>query len=296
MVSPSPRQRFVQCNSREPRGELRALLELIEMRERIDVRLLHHVFRVGLVLDDGARHSIDALVMTPHQDFEKGGVAFTDPRNDLGIRRAGCYQQSFHASLESLASRSVASSPFVTFGGPSTPFRHGGVLMNTDRLTAAWWALRVGLGAAAFLAGLDKFFNILADWPAYLSPLAAQILPMSASSFMHIVGIVEMVVGAVILAGYTQLGGYVAAIWLLAIAVNLVTSGHYFDVAVRDVAMSIAAFTLARLTEAGVGAEARTRVSTQLSTAVAVLLCIGGTAAVLSAAAQQAQTAEADRR
>jgi hypothetical protein len=126
--------------------------------------------------------------------------------------------------------------------------------MNTDRLTAAWWALRVGLGGAAFLAGLDKFFNILADWPAYLSPIAANLLPFSAATFMYIVGGIEMIVGAVILSGLTQLGGYVAAAWLVAIAINLVTTGRYFDVAVRDVEMAIAAFTLARLTEAGVGA------------------------------------------
>lgn len=126
----------------------------------------------------------------------------------------------------------------------------------TDRLTTPWWALRVALGAAAFLAGLDKFFNLLANWPAYLSPLAAGLLPMSPSSFMHLVGIVEMAVGAVILTGYTRLGGYVAAAWLAGIAVNLVATGQYFDIAVRDVAMAIAAFTLARLTEAGVGAEA----------------------------------------
>jgi hypothetical protein len=126
--------------------------------------------------------------------------------------------------------------------------------MNTNRLTAAWWALRIGLGGAAFLAGLDKFFNLLAFWPAYLSPLAAGALPMSAPTFMHVIGIIEMAVGLAILGGLTQLGGYVAAIWLLGIALNLVTTGHYFDVAVRDVEMAIAAFTLARLTEAGVGA------------------------------------------
>jgi hypothetical protein len=73
---------------------------------------------------------------------------------------------------------------------------------------------------------------------------------------MHLVGVIEMVVGAAILAGLTRLGGYVAAAWLTAIAINLVTTGHYFDIAVRDVAMAIAAFTLARLTEAGVGATA----------------------------------------
>jgi uncharacterized membrane protein YphA (DoxX/SURF4 family) len=128
--------------------------------------------------------------------------------------------------------------------------------MNLKTLTTPWWALRAGLGATAFLAGLDKFFNLLADWPAYLSPLAAHLLPMSASSFMHIVGVIEMIVGAAILAGVTRFGGYVAAAWLTGIAINLVTTGHYFDVAVRDVEMAIAAFTLARLTEAGVGVEA----------------------------------------
>src|SRR5215813_13807888 len=125
--------------------------------------------------------------------------------------------------------------------------------MNLERLTTPWWALRAALGAAAFLAGLDKYFNLLADWPGYLSPLAAGLLPFDVSTFMHLIGIIEMAVGVVILAGYTRLGGYVAAAWLAGIAVNLVFTGRYFDVAVRDAAMAIAAFTLARLTEAGVG-------------------------------------------
>ena len=128
--------------------------------------------------------------------------------------------------------------------------------MNIERLTTPWWSLRVGIGAAAFLAGLDKFFNLLANWPAYLSPICAQILPLSPSSFMHVIGGVEMLVGLVILAGYTRLGGYVAAIWLVGIAANLVTTGQYFDVAVRDVIMAIASFTLARLTEARASEEA----------------------------------------
>ena len=133
--------------------------------------------------------------------------------------------------------------------------------MNLERLTTPWWALRAVLGAAAFLAGLDKFFNLLADWPAYLSPLATHVMPMSAPALMHIVGVIEMVVGAAILVGFTQLGGYIAAIWLLCIAVNLVTTGRYFDVAVRDVALAVSAFTLARLTEAGVGVTESTAVS-----------------------------------
>jgi uncharacterized membrane protein YphA (DoxX/SURF4 family) len=124
--------------------------------------------------------------------------------------------------------------------------------MNLERLTTPWWALRVGLGAAAFLAGLDKFFNLLADWPAYLSPIAAHLVPMSPDAFMRVVGLIEMVVGASILAGFTELGGYVAAVWLLCIALNLVATGKYFDIAVRDVGLAISAFTLARLTEAGI--------------------------------------------
>jgi len=127
--------------------------------------------------------------------------------------------------------------------------------MKTDRLITPWWALRIGLGGAAFLAGLDKYFNILADWTAYLSLLAAHALPFSAATFMHIVGVIEMAVGLAILGGLTEIGAYVASAWLLAIAVNLVTTGHYFDVAVRDVEMAIAAFTLARLTAAGVAVE-----------------------------------------
>ena len=59
--------------------------------------------------------------------------------------------------------------------------------MNIERLTTPWWALRVALGASAFLAGLDKFFNLLANWPGYLSPIAAQMLPLSPSSFMHVI-------------------------------------------------------------------------------------------------------------
>ncbi len=117
------------------------------------------------------------------------------------------------------------------------------------KLEIAWWAMRIGLGAAAFLAGLDKFFDVLANWEMYLSPLAQRVLPVSPETFMHVAGVVEMVVGLSILTRWTRLGAYVAAAWLLAIAVNLVTAGTFFDIAVRDVEMALGAFTLASLTE-----------------------------------------------
>ena len=116
------------------------------------------------------------------------------------------------------------------------------------RLNTAWIALRFALGLTATLAGLDKFFNLLADWGTYVSPLAAQLLPFSTGTFMGIVGVVEIAVGLAILTGWTRIGAYAAAAWLLGVAVNLAAAG-YLDVAVRDVVMAIAAFTLAKLTE-----------------------------------------------
>ncbi|HEY7096415.1 MAG TPA: hypothetical protein VH437_06815 [Terriglobales bacterium] len=118
-----------------------------------------------------------------------------------------------------------------------------------SRLDQAWWMLRIGLGVGPFLAGLDKFFNLLTNWTAYISPLALKMLPFSAQTFMHIVGVIEMIVGLAILTKWTRLGSYVAAAWLLAIALNLVSTGTFFDIAVRDVEMALAAFVLARMTE-----------------------------------------------
>jgi len=120
----------------------------------------------------------------------------------------------------------------------------------SHRLDAPRMALRIGLGLAAFLAGLDKFVGLLADWPGYLAPVIASALPVSPATFMHVVGVVEMAVGAAILTRWPREGGWVAMVWLLAIACNLVLTGRFFDVAVRDVEMAIAAFALVRLTEA----------------------------------------------
>ena len=123
--------------------------------------------------------------------------------------------------------------------------------MMRKELESAWWMLRVGFGAAPALAGLDKIFrtNLLADWPAYISPLATPVLPVSGETFMQVIGVVELAVGLMVLTMATRLGAYIAAGWLVAIAFNLVTTGHYFDVAVRDLLMAVAAYTLARLTE-----------------------------------------------
>lgn len=130
-----------------------------------------------------------------------------------------------------------------------------------SRLSSAWWVLRIGLGATTFLAGLDKFFNLLTNWSMYLSPLAERFLPISPDLFMHLGGVVEMLVGLAILTRFPRYGAYVASVWLLCIAANLVSSGNFYDLAVRDINLAIAAFVLARLTEVRQAAYRRAAVS-----------------------------------
>jgi uncharacterized membrane protein YphA (DoxX/SURF4 family) len=118
-----------------------------------------------------------------------------------------------------------------------------------DKLQTVQTISRYALGLMAFLAGLDKFFNLLTNWEQYVSPLAQRMLPLSPTSLMHVVGVVEMVVGLAILTKATRLGAYVASAWLVCVAVALLTTGQFFDVAVRDLELAVAAFVLAKLTE-----------------------------------------------
>ncbi len=121
--------------------------------------------------------------------------------------------------------------------------------MHSNRdLDTPWWTLRIALGLTALLAGADKFFNILADWTVYLSPIASGMV--NAAVFMRLVGVIEMAAGLLLLFGLTRLGGYIVSAWLVGIALNLLTTGRYFDVAVRDLVMASAAFSLAKLSEA----------------------------------------------
>jgi uncharacterized membrane protein YphA (DoxX/SURF4 family) len=112
-------------------------------------------------------------------------------------------------------------------------------------------SLQIGLGSAAFLAGLDKFTNLLTDWEKYLNPRAEEMLPVSGKTFMKIVGVIEMAVGLGVLSGkFTKPSSYIASAWLTAISGNLVSHPvKYHDIAVRDMEMALEAFVLARLTD-----------------------------------------------
>lgn len=125
------------------------------------------------------------------------------------------------------------------------------------RMASSWWALRIALGAVPFLAGLDKFFNLLTNWTDYLNPLVLRIVPLDPGVFMRCVGVVEMIVGLAILTRWTRLGAYVASAWLVGIALSLVTMGAFLDVAARDLVLAVAAFAFARLTEVRQSALAR---------------------------------------
>jgi uncharacterized membrane protein YphA (DoxX/SURF4 family) len=116
-----------------------------------------------------------------------------------------------------------------------------------NNLRDVYWMLRLGLGATAVVAGADKFFNRLIDWEQYLSPMAERNLPMSGSTFMKLVGVIEIAAGGLILGKRPRLGGYIVSAWLLAIAANLVTEQDWYDIAARDVNMALAAYALARL-------------------------------------------------
>src|SRR5262245_16513921 len=90
----------------------------MEMAEGVDVRLLHHVFGVGL-LHDRAGDAVDALVVPPHQDLEQRRLAGADSRHYIRVAQARGVKQGFHVPLESSLPRSVASSPVVTFSAAS---------------------------------------------------------------------------------------------------------------------------------------------------------------------------------
>ena len=120
---------------------------------------------------------------------------------------------------------------------------------HNGKLEQAFWALRLGLGATAFLAGADKFTNLLTNWEKYLAPEARRKLPVSGKNFMRVVGIVEMLVGLGMLSPRSKISSYAASGWLLSIALNLWLNEDY-DIAVRDLNMALGAFALARLSGA----------------------------------------------
>jgi hypothetical protein len=113
----------------------------------------------------------------------------------------------------------------------------------------AFLVLRTAFVVAPILFGLDKFTNLLTDWTTYLAPGIDRLVPGSATSAMLAVGVIEIVAGLVV-AFRPKFGGYLVAAWLAGIIINLLLLGDYYDVALRDFGLLLAALALARLATA----------------------------------------------
>lgn len=119
----------------------------------------------------------------------------------------------------------------------------------SDPAYQAFWILRLAFMVAPIVFGLDKFADVLVDWEVYLAPEFTDLFNADAQTLMYLVGAVEIVAGLVV-ALHPRYGGYLVAAWLGGIIVNLLMMADYYDVALRDFGLLLAALALARLSEA----------------------------------------------
>ena len=119
-------------------------------------------------------------------------------------------------------------------------------LEQTTGEDRAFLMLRTVFTIAPIAFGLDKFFNLLVDWTVYLAPWINDIVPGDAQAAMYVVGVVEIAAGFLV-AVAPRLGAFVVAAWLLGITVNLVSTGDFYDIALRDFGLFVAAASLGLL-------------------------------------------------
>ena len=130
---------------------------------------------------------------------------------------------------------------------------HGSTATAADNIASspahqAYRILHFGFTVAPILAGLDKFFHLLVNWDQYLPGVVANVSPVSPHSLMLIVGVIEIVAGVGV-ALKPRIFAYVVAAWLAVIIINLLLIPGYFDVALRDFGLFLAALALARLSQ-----------------------------------------------
>jgi hypothetical protein len=118
-----------------------------------------------------------------------------------------------------------------------------------DPAYQAFWLLRIGFVVAPILFGLDKFAHVLVDWDRYLAPEFADLFNAQPHTLMYGVGAIEIVAGLVV-ALRPRFGGYLVAAWLAGIITNLLLMADFYDIALRDFGLLLAALTLARLATA----------------------------------------------
>lgn len=110
----------------------------------------------------------------------------------------------------------------------------------------AYRSLHIGFTILPIVMGVDKFFNLLGNWEAYLAPVILGYAHLAAHTFMMVVGVIEIIAGLLV-AFRPRIGAYVIMLWLCGIIVNLLLIPGHYDIAVRDFGLLIGAFALARL-------------------------------------------------
>lgn len=126
----------------------------------------------------------------------------------------------------------------------------GSLLAPTNPARQAFLLLRTGFTVAPIAFGLDKFGNLLTDWPQYLAPPVDRLVPGSAQQAMYLVGAIEILAGLLV-AWRPRWGAPVVAAWLAGIILDLVLVPGYYDVALRDFGLMIAALALWSLSSVG---------------------------------------------
>src|SRR4051812_36202016 len=130
-----------------------------------------------------------------------------------------------------------------------TEFNNGakaGVNRWRDPRYQAYAVMRLAFTVAAIAFGIDKFANVMVNWPNYLAPWINDIAPGSGQDFMYLVGVIEILAGVAV-ALNPRYGAYVIAAWLAGIMINLLTSSGFYDIALRDFGLMLAALALPRL-------------------------------------------------
>lgn len=117
----------------------------------------------------------------------------------------------------------------------------------TDPGYQAYEILHIGFTVAPILFGLDKFLNLMVSWDKYLAPWMVRIVG-NAHRFMYLIGVIEIVAGIVV-AIKPRWGAYIVALWLLGIIFNLLTYPGFYDVALRDFGLLLAALALGCLSQ-----------------------------------------------
>lgn len=127
------------------------------------------------------------------------------------------------------------------------------------KILLSWYLLYYTYGLLPIITGLDKYFDFLADWHIYLNPIIPQVLQITPGTFMHVIGIIEIIMALIVFI-IPKIGGWLITIWLLIISINLITMGSHthqgythimthYDIALYDIVMAAGSYVLALLSK-----------------------------------------------